>query len=100
MPSALGVPTINEESSSASALASPDLEEKDDPLEAIEHRETTQHYLSNNQPRSLDRAVQSRAERPRMSETESTIPLLSDTSRKDSGEFKHDLVEAEIVAGS
>lgn len=85
----LGVPTINEESSSASALASPDLEEKDDPLEAIEQRETTQHYLTKNQTAAQTRStggIQPRSERPRISETESTIPLLSDTSRKDSSE--------------
>lgn len=87
---AMGVPTIDEESTSVSAAVSPDLDEKDDPLEAIEHRETTQQYLSKTQAAAAALGTSSdapqRIERPRMSETESTIPLLSDSTRKGSGE--------------
>jgi hypothetical protein len=84
-----GVDTIDEESSFA--MVSPMAEEKD-PLEAIEHRETVSH-LSKYKPKdrnlststSAGEATGSRTDRPRMSETESTIPLLS--QRNDSSEL-------------
>lgn len=82
LPTSLGVPTIDEESTSVSPM----VEEKD-PLEAIEHRETVQHlskYSGHTQqaaPLSPKTQTQTQAhervERPRMSETDSTIPLLS-----------------------
>lgn len=86
LPPALAVPTIDEESASASPSGeTPFDDEKLDPLEAIEHREmhSPQHLSKHPHPT----APQQQQERPRMSETESTIPLLSasDPNRKDSG---------------
>lgn len=104
-----GVPgTIDEEpSTSGFAMVSPMMEEKD-PLEAIEHRETVSHLSMYKQPRKRQQHEQEQeqeqergpsgsstregtststsmgSERPRMSETESTIPLLS--QRNDSSE--------------
>lgn len=89
-----GVPgTIEEETSTSFAMVSPMMEEKD-PLEAIEYRETVSHLSMYKQPtKSKEPSTSSvgegtststGSERPRMSETESTIPLLS--QRNDSSE--------------
>jgi hypothetical protein len=81
LPSVMSVPTIDEESLN---MTSPALE-KDDPLEAIEYRESV---LS--PPSSHTHGNGNGEGRPRMSETESTIPLLSrtmtDDTRRPSGQ--------------
>ena len=99
LPNVHGVSTINEESTEfdmgregGSMMGSPMMEEKD-PLDAIERRETVSHLSKYRQPFNLDPSASNtiantggeRGERPRFSETESTIPLLS--QRNDSSEY-------------